>query len=253
VYAKDLRVVWKDAASPEERRGTIAAQRVRRLFDERGNAAFWEARPRVFKALSSLEEPLDSSLDELLGLRPALELPASVQVKLTQSRVLAIALRISATPQLFINGKRLSGDHPLSSLRRIVDEELAKVAKGDVKPGADMYERLVATGKRPDLQRAESLLARLQRSKREREEERERRGSSEERDADREQQQEPIPFTPEQIKQITDRGYTVDAFAELSRAKQRTESEQARIRALRAQQGVTALKPTPRPSPSSRP
>jgi protein-disulfide isomerase len=111
-HQDDVRLVWKDAPELYQRRGRVAALYGRSLYEQNGNEAFWSVQAKLHEALPELGEPIAQGLQQLLGLPLAVEPSQAVKDKVKQSQSLAVALSITATPQLFINGKRLVATFP---------------------------------------------------------------------------------------------------------------------------------------------
>lgn len=155
LYAKDLRIVWKDNPLPFHQRALPAATLARAVLQTKGNDAFWKMHDALFENQASLEDDDFEELIKKQGLnKQALDAAAKsskVTAKLEASQQLADDFDARGTPHFFINGRRLAGAQPLDKFKALVDEELTKAKalaeKGT--PRGKLYAELMKTAENP--------------------------------------------------------------------------------------------------------
>lgn len=234
------RLVWKDAPAGRHVRGQLASLFIRQLYIERGSEAFWSAHRRLFAELLSYTDPLSDSLATALRLDASTKQHAEeASLKLERSMVLAVALEIKETPVLFINGRRVTGSHPIDMLEQLIKDELGRLDAEAPKPYVD----LVAAGREPDFANAEKAVAFASQSRVQRKEKANRGELTHPLLA-------PLPdyeVSEAELQAIEKQGFRREAYVELVRNKKRAADKIAEMEAARAEQGFDDLpKPTPR-------
>ncbi|MBX3182684.1 MAG: thioredoxin domain-containing protein [Polyangiaceae bacterium] len=152
-HPNEVRVVFKHYPLPNHERAEPAATLAIEAKRQRGNDGFWQVHDRLMEG--------DGELDDASLLRVAADAKlnvAAVRLALSrkshQERILvdkdqAADLRVSGTPQFFINGRRLGGARPFEEFDALVREELKKaqeaVASGV--PRAEYYQRRMQTAR----------------------------------------------------------------------------------------------------------
>ena len=127
VYRDQVRIVWKHYPLTMHQNATVAAL----AAEAAGNQnKFWEYHDKLFAnqkslAVESLQQyardlGLDMDRFEKDRLNP--ETRKRVEADMAEAE----ALRVSATPSFFINGRFLRGAQPFEALAKIIDEELTK-------------------------------------------------------------------------------------------------------------------------------
>jgi protein-disulfide isomerase len=157
LYGADLRIVWKDNPLPFHPRALPAAQLARRVYETRGNDAFWQVHDALFDSQPALEDDDFERISKQLGLpvkgSPAGAAADKLRARIEQSVEQAADFQARGTPHFFINGRRLSGAQPLDAFKKLIDEELTKaralVSSGT--PRAKVYGELVKLGQGPPL------------------------------------------------------------------------------------------------------
>jgi protein-disulfide isomerase len=155
LYAKDLRIVWKDNPLPFHARAKPAALVARAVYRARGNDAFWKLHDALFESSPKLEDADLESLAKEQGV-PATAVQAALKsdklgAKIEESVDLADDFDAPGTPQFFINGRRLSGAQPLDKFRALIDAELVRARQlaGKGTPREGLYAQLIKDGKGP--------------------------------------------------------------------------------------------------------
>ncbi len=155
LYAKDLRVVWKDNPLPFHARALPAAKLTRAVFQSKGSDAFWKLHDALFENQASLEDSDFEELTKKQGLPwKQLQLAMAsdkVSARIDDSIEDADAFQARGTPHFFINGRRLSGAQPLDAFKKLVDEELTKARAliDHGTPRAHVYAELMKAGQNP--------------------------------------------------------------------------------------------------------
>ncbi|MFO0678106.1 MAG: thioredoxin domain-containing protein [Polyangiaceae bacterium] len=147
-YGSKLRVVWKDEPLPFHARAIPAALFGRFVRRTKGDAAFFEARRRLFESSPALAEADLRRIAGELGVDGTKALAAVTagegQLAIDEDLDLAESLGATGTPQFFVNGMRITGAQPREVFTKAIDAELAKVAelvRSGTKP-ADVYDML---------------------------------------------------------------------------------------------------------------
>jgi protein-disulfide isomerase len=127
VYKDQVRIVWKHYPLSMHRNAMDAAL----AAEAAGNQnKFWEYHDKLFANQKSLEvESLQRYAKELGLDMDRFEkdrLNPETRKKVEADVAEAEALRVSATPSFFINGRFLRGAQPFESLSKLIDEELTK-------------------------------------------------------------------------------------------------------------------------------
>lgn len=149
-YGEQLRVVFKHNPLPFHKRALPAATAALCAKDQ---GEFWAMHDRLFDNQRKLDDDDLARYAEELGLDMA-EFEACVASGKHAPQVAAdqeLATRVNArgTPNVFINGRKLTGVKPLEEYKAIVDEELEKaeaVAARGLK-GFALYEDIIKGGK----------------------------------------------------------------------------------------------------------
>jgi protein-disulfide isomerase len=127
VYKDQVRVVWKHYPLSIHRNAMDAALAAEAA---RNQNKFWEYHDKLFANQKSLEvESLQRYAKELGLDMDRFEkdrLNPETRKKVEADVAEAEALRVSATPSFFINGRFLRGAQPFESLSKLIDEELTK-------------------------------------------------------------------------------------------------------------------------------
>lgn len=172
-YGDQLRIVHKHRPLPFHRQARPASELALEILARKGNDAFWKASDMIFAAQDRMrpaggndpdaELPADAArafgdIAEQLGV-PRAQALAAIQARKHEARIakdeaLADDLDAGGTPTFFINGRRLTGAQPQAKFEELIDAELVKakalVAGGT--PPSKVYEQIVATGKKPELE-----------------------------------------------------------------------------------------------------
>jgi protein-disulfide isomerase len=154
-YGDKVRVVWKDRVQIFHPRSEPAAEFAREARKQKGEAGFWAAHDKLFENNSRLEDA------DLLGYAAELGLDVAkvksaiakksheldIQADVDQSD----ALKATATPHLFVNGRRLTGGQAMDQLRKLIDAQLAQaetlIAAGT--PADKVYDKVMADAVKP--------------------------------------------------------------------------------------------------------
>jgi protein-disulfide isomerase len=106
----------------------LAAHQAAEAAHQQGK--FWEMHDKIFEKQREMSEAnylvyakqIDLDLDkfkkDLAG--------AKVKKRIDSDKSTASSLGVTGTPAFFINGRYLSGNQPLDSFKRLIDEELKK-------------------------------------------------------------------------------------------------------------------------------
>jgi len=151
-YPKDVRLVFRNLPLPMHPYAFIAAETARIVYRLKGNAAFWTFHDMLFHHQQEL------SLAKLEQFAVAVGVDASKYRKaladhryeawVKKDASFAEGLGVSGTPQMFINGKPMSGAYPLNQVKKRVDAELAaarKLVQGGVARGK-VHEHIIEHG-----------------------------------------------------------------------------------------------------------
>ncbi len=157
-----FRLVWKDNPLPHHKRAEDLAQFAREVRAQKGDAAFWAAHDGLFGGQLVPDDDGLKILATALGADPAKTLKAVAdqkhKAKIREDQALAVDLEAKGTPTFFVNGRRLIGAQPYEKFKEAIEREeaLADVlmAEKGIGPG-DVYDEIVRTGKRPELERKE--------------------------------------------------------------------------------------------------
>lgn len=153
-YPGKLRFVWKNNPLSFHKRAMPAAIAAWEVFKQKGEGAFWKMHDALFATAPDLEDvQLEAAAQQVPGVDVKKVLAAvekdkwkvDVETDLEQGE----SLKVSGTPQTFVNGRLLNGAQPLAKFRKLIDEELAK-AEAKIKAGTKpekLYAETIATGK----------------------------------------------------------------------------------------------------------
>ncbi|MFZ5890519.1 MAG: DsbA family protein [Myxococcota bacterium] len=154
-YTGNVRIVWKDNPLPFHPRARPAAAFARFVFNEKGNAGFWQAHDELFASQPKLEEEDFERIAHKLGVS-WLRAKAALQDKrllarLDESVELAGDFQARGTPHFFINGVRFSGAQSFEKFKEVIDERLSAARELEKRavPRARIYEALIRDGKGP--------------------------------------------------------------------------------------------------------
>ncbi len=146
IYPEQLRVVYRHSLLDADT-GSQAAEAAL-AADAQG--AFWPFHDRMFAG------PAPHTVDGLVAVASEVGLDVesfrsslvlhSHREELMRDVALAKKLGLRGVPQFFINGRALSGAHPLSVFVRVIDEEIAIAGQllGSAAPPSDIYQRMLA-------------------------------------------------------------------------------------------------------------
>lgn len=177
-YAGKVRVVFKHRPLSYRMRGTAASVVAEMAHLDKGNEAFWAAHDALFALERSAHAANNGdpfSVDALVKIgtdvgldgaavreavtdadpsTPSYDAPPAAQKYMAVIEAdgeIAEELDAEATPQFFVNGKRINGAQPAEKFAKVIDNELgsaqALLDKG-VAP-AKLYEEIMATVKPP--------------------------------------------------------------------------------------------------------
>ncbi len=133
-YPKDVRVFFLDypldAIHPFARGAAILG----RCIYRQNNSSFWAYHDWIFSNQSeitpaNLKDKVleyangDSKLDT--ATLSSCAVSPEVRAEVDRTKAIGDALRISATPTLFINGRRMVGSVPMANLKLVIDNEIA--------------------------------------------------------------------------------------------------------------------------------
>jgi protein-disulfide isomerase len=126
-YPGKVRVVWKNFPLEMHRSARLAAAAA---MAAHAQGKFWAMHDRLLANQSALERAALEGYARDLGLEPARfqaalgGADALVEADLKQ----AASLGVTGTPTVFVNGHRVTGAYPLATFKKLVDEELARLA-----------------------------------------------------------------------------------------------------------------------------
>ncbi len=131
LYPDDLKVVFRHQPLPFHKNAKVAAQAA---MAAHAQGKFWEMEAKLFENAKALSEEKIEALAAEIGLDlprfmkdwKSAEIERLVSADMEEGR----RLGASGTPTFFINGRTLVGARPIGSLRQVIDEEIAKAAKG---------------------------------------------------------------------------------------------------------------------------
>lgn len=154
-FGADVRVAWKDHPLSFHPRAQPAATLAREARAQKGDAAFWDVHDRLFARSPALaDEDLlaiarDAGLDEA---RVKAALAKNVHGAVIAADVAqGDDLDVTATPTIYVNGRKLVGAKPFDEIAEMVEEELAK-ARDRIARGAspsNVYDAILASAKDP--------------------------------------------------------------------------------------------------------
>ena len=141
-YASELLVVWKNLPLAQHPNAASAARLALGARAAGGDASFWLVHDRLFEA----DSPLDAATLEGVARGAGIDARSLMeavrrgdhQSEIDDDVALARRLGVAGTPTIFLNGRRLGGARPFSSIESLVSEEL------------QMAERLVGRGIKRD-------------------------------------------------------------------------------------------------------
>jgi protein-disulfide isomerase len=148
-YGRELRIVWKDNPLPFHVRAKPAATVARSVYEQHGNAAFWQIVADIFESQPKLE---DYDLKLLLQRRKlgwkhagGALLRDRYASKFAESLQVATDFSARGTPHFFINGVRLSGAQPQQAFEALIDQELkrARLLLDQGVPRAKIFETVM--------------------------------------------------------------------------------------------------------------
>ena len=156
-YGDDVRVVWKNGPLPFHDRAMPAAEAAMEAYAQGGDAKFWAYHDLLFehqREPDGLDRTRLEAYAQQLGLdmtrfRAALDHNAH-RAALAADHRLAQRFAVGATPQFFINGRRLLGAQPIDAFARLITEtrtrteELIRTRPGTTR--ANVYARTVDRG-----------------------------------------------------------------------------------------------------------
>ena len=153
LYPKDVRLVFRNLPLPMHPYAFMAAEAAQIVFHQKGNAAFWTFHDMLFHhqqelSLAKLEQFAVAVGVDVAKYRKAL---ADHQYEgwVNKDAAFAEGLGVIAAPQMFINGKPMSGAYPLAQVKKRVGAELA-AARTLVKAGVArsmVYEHIIEHGR----------------------------------------------------------------------------------------------------------
>lgn len=126
-----LRLVWKNFPLPFHDKAKGAASAALAAHEQ---GQFWAMHDRLFENQRALDRESLEGHAQKLGLdlprfRAALDgtgVSAAIAEEIKQGQ----AASVQGTPTIFVNGRRIAGAQPLSTLRTIVQQELAREPRG---------------------------------------------------------------------------------------------------------------------------
>ena len=154
-YGDKVRIVFKPIAVSSHPRSEPASELAMAIFKRKGDAAFWKAYDSLYDPSVTLD---DASLERhankagLDGKATLAEIGARKYATALELNLdLADDLQIAASPQFFVNGKRLRGNPPMDTFTAVVDAELesarALVDRG--MPPPQVYDAIMKDADRP--------------------------------------------------------------------------------------------------------
>lgn len=127
-FPDQLRLVWKDMPNTSQHKESLNAAVAARCAGDQGK--FWEYHTLLMTNHNSLSAELYTTLATNLGLKMSTfssclsnQTPAPI---IQQSYEEGLALGISATPTIFINGARYTGSMDSGTLKAIIRQALAQ-------------------------------------------------------------------------------------------------------------------------------
>jgi protein-disulfide isomerase len=155
-YGDKVRLVWKDMPLQTHPRSMAAAEMARAARSQRGDAGFWDMHDRLF-ASAKLDDADLETLARSAGLefRSALAAVKNEAFKkdIEADIELADDIEITATPQYFVNGRRMLGEQPYEKMKAMVDEEIKKaesLLRSGIEPTA-LYDWFIKDGRPPEM------------------------------------------------------------------------------------------------------
>jgi len=127
-YGDQVRIVWKDF--PLENIHPLAAKAAEAAHCAGEQGKYWELHDRLFAnqkelAADGLKKHAAAAGLEPGGFAACLD-SGRHAVRVTEGVAEGKALGIDSTPTFFINGRRITGAHPLDVFQGIIDDELAR-------------------------------------------------------------------------------------------------------------------------------
>lgn len=127
-YPNDVRLVWKDMPNTSQHEEALNAALAARCADDQGK--FWEYHALLIAYHNSLSAELYPVLAEQIGLKTnafascyRAQTPSPM---IQQSYEEGLALGVSATPTIFINGTRYTGAMDSGTLKAMIRQILAQ-------------------------------------------------------------------------------------------------------------------------------
>ncbi len=152
-YASELRMVFRHMPLAMHPNARPAAWLSLEARAQQGDAGFWTMHDLLFANQRALERSALEGYARQLGLAPgpvgqaldgARHAPAG-----DEDVAVAQAVRVRGTPTYFFNGRPLAGARPLRELEALLAEERQIASRGVAEgvPPAEVYQRIVATGR----------------------------------------------------------------------------------------------------------
>ncbi|MGE0328126.1 MAG: DsbA family protein [Polyangiaceae bacterium] len=155
-YPGDVRLVWKDRPLSFHRYAQGAAEFARAATKPGSPGSYWQVHDALFEAQPRFAPMELEALAQKLG-QPWKSIEARMKSQPVQAAIrediqLADSLKVSGTPNFFINGRALRGAVPIERFAALIDAELAKakqlIAAGT--PRAAVYSTLMRGARKPD-------------------------------------------------------------------------------------------------------
>jgi protein-disulfide isomerase len=158
-FADRVRLVWKDAPTASHARASSVAYFARAARAQKGDAGFWDMHDRIFAA-SGIDDNDLEMIARMAGLDAKAAMAAmknqTAKKDLEVDRELGEDVEVSATPQIFVNGRRLIGEQPYERLAAVVEEEVKKaesLLRSGIEPLA-LYDWFIKEGRPQEPRRA---------------------------------------------------------------------------------------------------
>ncbi len=149
-YGNQVRFVFKHSPLDFHKRARLAAEA---SLAARAQGKFWEMHDKLFENQKALERPDLERYAQELGLdlvafKRDLD-EGTHRAEIDADLRLAGKINARGTPNLYINGRQLTGAKSFDEIKPIIDEELQKVAKlkQEGVPAGEVYARIVGAGK----------------------------------------------------------------------------------------------------------
>ncbi|MCA9519564.1 MAG: thioredoxin domain-containing protein [Myxococcales bacterium] len=150
-YPGKVRVIFRNFPLPFHKNAALAAEAA---LAAGAQGKFWEYHDMLFKNQRKLQKDDLISYAKEVGVKDIAKFKDALdkrtyQKKVQEDMLMGQRVGVRGTPNLFVNGRQISGARPFSAFKTIIDEELKKVEKlvSAGTPMSKVYNTLIARGR----------------------------------------------------------------------------------------------------------